>query len=53
MKGKKHFVFVKKPSRIDACKVLKSLSYLGFDQYLQVEKTGWVLYLEGATDFQS
>ena len=30
--------------------VLKALSEIGFDQYYQAEQTGWVLYLEGATD---
>ena len=30
--------------------VLKALSDIGFEQYYQAEQTGWVLYLEGATD---
>ena len=44
--------FVGQPHRIDgrASQVLKSLNELGFDQYYQAEQTGWVLYLEGATD---
>ena len=29
---------------------MKSLKEIGFDQYLQAEQTGWVLYLEGSTD---
>lgn len=44
--------FVGQPHRIDdrGSQVLKSLKEIGFDQYLQAEQTGWVLYLEGATD---
>jgi hypothetical protein len=44
--------FVGKPHRVGgrASQVLKSLSELGFDQYIQAEQTGWVLYLEGSTD---
>jgi sorbitol-specific phosphotransferase system component IIA len=30
--------------------VLKALSEIGFDQYYQAEQTGWILYLEDATD---
>lgn len=30
--------------------VLKALTDIGFDQYYQAEQTGWVLYLEDATD---
>jgi hypothetical protein len=30
--------------------VLKALSDIGFDQYYQAQQTGWVLYLEDATD---
>jgi hypothetical protein len=30
--------------------VAKALKEIGFDQYLQAEQTGWVLYLEGSTD---
>lgn len=29
---------------------LKSLTQIGYDQYLLAEQTGWVLYLEGSTD---
>jgi hypothetical protein len=44
--------FVGKPHRIDdrGSQVLKALKQIGFDQYLQAEQTGWVLYLEGSTD---
>ncbi|HET6202430.1 MAG TPA: AAA family ATPase [Planctomycetota bacterium] len=44
--------FVGKPHRIDdrGSQVLKSLKEIGFDQYYQAERTGWVLYLEGSTD---
>ena len=44
--------FLGKPHRIDdrGSQLLKSLKEIGFDQYLQAEQTGWVLYLEGATD---
>lgn len=44
--------FVGKPHRIDGrgSQVLKSLKSLGFDQYYLAEETGWILYLEGATD---
>lgn len=44
--------FVGIPHRIDdrGSQALKSLRDIGFDQYYQAEQTGWVLYLEGATD---
>ena len=44
--------FVGKPHRIDdrGTQVVKALKEIGFDQYLQAEQTGWVLYLEGSTD---
>lgn len=44
--------FVGKPHRIDdrGSQVLKSLRDIGFDDFYQAEQTGWVLYLEGATD---
>ena len=44
--------FVGKPHRIDnrGKQVVKALKEIGFDQYLQAEQTGWVLYLEGSTD---
>jgi hypothetical protein len=44
--------FLGTPHRIDdrGSQVLKSLKEIGFEQYYQAEQTGWVLYLEGATD---
>ncbi len=44
--------FVGKPHRIDdrGAQVVKSLKTIGFDQYYQAERVGWVLYLEGSTD---
>ena len=44
--------FVGKPHRIDdgGRQVAKALTRIGFNQYLQAELTGWVLYLEGSTD---
>jgi energy-coupling factor transporter ATP-binding protein EcfA2 len=44
--------FVGRPHRIDdrGSQVLKALKEIGYDQYLQAEVTGWVLYLEGPTD---
>lgn len=44
--------FVGKPHRVDdrGSQLLKSLKEIGYDQYYQAEQTGWVLYLEGATD---
>jgi len=44
--------FVGDPHRIDdrGSQVVKALREIGFDQYYQAEQTGWVLYLEGATD---
>jgi ABC-type lipoprotein export system ATPase subunit len=44
--------FVGKPHILSGrgSQVLKALTDLGFDQYYQAEQTGWVLYLEGATD---
>jgi predicted ATPase len=43
---------VGKPHRIDdrGSQLLKSLKSIGFDQYLRAEETGWILYMEGATD---
>ncbi len=42
------------PRRIDgrshAMQVRKALIQYGFDHYVQAERTGWVLYLEGSTD---
>jgi len=44
--------FVGTPHRIDdrGSQVLKALKEIGFEQYYQAEQTGFVLYLEGATD---
>lgn len=44
--------FVGAPHRIDGrhSQVLKALSEIGYEQYLQAALTGWVLYLEGSTD---
>jgi len=44
--------FVGKPHRINDqnSQVAKALKEIGFDQYLQAEEAGWVLYLEGSTD---
>ena len=44
--------FVGAPHRIDgrSSQVLKALSEIGFEHYLQAEVAGWVLYLEGSTD---
>lgn len=46
--------FLGTPHRIDdrGSQVLKSLKDIGFDQYYQAERTGWVLYLEGSTDLE-
>lgn len=44
--------FVGRPHRIDdrGAQVVKALKELGFEQYVQAEEVGWVLYLEGSTD---
>lgn len=44
--------FVGKPHRINdkGTQVLKALTTIGWDQYYQAEQTGWVLYLESASD---
>ncbi|HNQ21533.1 MAG TPA: AAA family ATPase [Phycisphaerae bacterium] len=44
--------FVGKPHRLNdrGSQVLKALREIGFDQYYQAEQTGWVLYLESASD---
>ncbi len=44
--------FVGSPHRVDdrGFQASKALKEIGFDQYYQAEQTGWVLYLEGATD---
>ena len=44
--------FVGRPHPLDGQRqeVLNALSEFGFEHYVQAEETGWVLYLEGATD---
>lgn len=44
--------FVGNPHRIDdrGSQVLKSLKFIGFNDFYLAEQTGWVLYLEGSTD---
>lgn len=44
--------FVGRPHRIDnrGSQVAKALKEIGFEDYYQAEKTGWVLYVEGSTD---
>ena len=44
--------FVGSPHRVDnrGSQVLKALSEIGFEHYLQAERKGWILYLEGSTD---
>lgn len=44
--------FLGQPHRIDdrGSQVQKALREIGFEQYIQAEQTGWVLYLEGSTD---
>ena len=44
--------FVGKPHRIDdrGSQLRKALVDIGYEQYLQAEQNGWVLYLEGSTD---
>ncbi|MCD6334593.1 MAG: AAA family ATPase [Candidatus Latescibacteria bacterium] len=44
--------FVGKPHRIDdrGSQIRKALREIGFEHYYLAEQTGWVLYLEGATD---
>jgi len=45
--------FIGKPHRIDrggSSQLKKALASIGWEQYLQAEQVGWVLYLEGPTD---
>lgn len=46
--------FVGKPHRIDdrGSQVAKALNRIGFEQYVLAEQVGWILYLEGSTDFE-
>jgi hypothetical protein len=46
--------FVGKPHGMrQSDQVRKALALLGFEQFLQAETKGWVLYLEGSTDLES
>jgi predicted ATPase len=46
--------FIGKPHPLRQSDLLKkSLSLLGYEQFLQAEIMGWVLYLEGSTDLES
>ncbi|MCD6311695.1 MAG: AAA family ATPase [Elusimicrobia bacterium] len=43
--------FIGKPHIVNKkAQLAKSLTTIGFDQYLLAEQEGWVLYLEGSTD---
>ena len=44
--------FIGRPHRLGGGKsqLRKALTEIGFDQYVQAEQKGWVLYLEGSTD---
>lgn len=44
--------FVREPHRLNdrGGQVVKALREIGFEDYYLAEQTGWVLYLEGATD---
>ncbi|MBA3065259.1 AAA family ATPase [bacterium] len=43
--------FIGKPHIVNnKSQLIKSLTTIGFDQYLLAEQEGWVLYLEGSTD---
>ena len=43
--------FIGKPHRISKTSaIMKALEEFGFEEYLQAEIKGWVLYLEGSTD---
>lgn len=47
--------FLGKPHLLNkehTAQVVKSLAEIGWDQYVQAEQTGWVLYLEGALDLE-
>ncbi len=45
--------FVGKPHRIDdrGSQLTKALKEIGFEHYLMAEERGWILYLEGSTDW--
>lgn len=44
--------FIGSPHRIDdrGSQLREALTEIGFEQFMQAEQTGWVLYLEGSTD---
>jgi len=43
--------FLGKPHIVNtSSQLIKSLTTIGFDQYLLAEQKGWILYLEGSTD---
>ncbi len=43
--------FLGQPHRLnDRTQLVKSLTHVGWDQYLLAQQKGWVLYLEGSTD---
>lgn len=45
--------FIGKPHIVNnKSQLVKALSDLGYDQYVQAEQKKWVLYLEGSTDLQ-
>jgi hypothetical protein len=46
--------FCGKPHRLNdrGSQLLKSLNSIGWDHYYMAEQTGWVLYLEGASDLE-
>lgn len=48
----KVIAFVGKPHTMNdrGTQVIKALTTIGWDQYYQAEQSGWVLYLEGASD---
>jgi len=51
-RGGKVVAFVGRPHTMNdrGGLVLKALATIGWDQYYQAEQSGWVLYLEGASD---
>ena len=48
----KVIAFVGRPHTMNdrGAQVIKALTTIGWDQYYQAEQSGWVLYLEGASD---
>lgn len=46
--------FIGIPHRIDnrGAQLSKSLSEIGYDQYILAEEVGWIIYLEGPTDLE-